>query len=96
MAGELSLSGSSPKPWLGPGHSAHPIRARPVSQRGPGPCTSYRHAAPYRARAAGLRMLADLTGKPEPEVMLARDCDETAADLEVGATEVRSAVLLRD
>jgi len=28
--------------------------------------------------------------------MLARDCDETAADLEVGATEVRSAVLLRD
>jgi hypothetical protein len=41
-------------------------------------------------------MLADLTGKPEPEVMLARDYDETAADLEVGATEVRSAVLLRD
>ena len=51
----------------------------------------------YRDRATHLRQLADLTWQHDLEVslrLLAQDYDETAEDLEIGASEIRHPELL--
>jgi len=50
-------------------------------------------------RANHLRQLADMTWQPDLEMSLrslARDYDETAEDLEVGASEIRHPELLTE
>ena len=52
----------------------------------------------YRERADHLRRLAEMTWQRDLEVSLrrlAQEYDETAEDLEAGATEIRHADLLR-